>query len=129
MHISYWLIPLLVSGCSIGNGRICGPLTSPANCDKVTYENLMRPYGARWVKSGMTRESRLADWVACGGGSNLGNGFRKWIQPEPWDKFWPAHQKHDADLRSCMLSKGYAYKSPSQPNKPDECTPEICMYP
>lgn len=110
------LFGLLPSGCFLAQDYLHTPAPGYA-------------YGARWVKPGMARGSRLVDWVACGGGENLGNGFRKWIQPEPWDKFWPARQQHDVHLRSCMLSKGYVYKSPSQPNKPDECTPDLCMYP
>ena len=87
------------------------------------------PYGARWFKEGMTRESRLADWVACGGGVNLSNGFRDWITPEPWEKFNAAREQHLEELRACIKAKGYKYKNPQRPDIPDECTPQICLYP
>jgi hypothetical protein len=50
---------MLLSGCGIG-----GVWLEPSNQPLSPFY----PYGARWVKEGMTRESRLADWVACGGG-------------------------------------------------------------
>ncbi len=109
-------------------------LATGCNTQVITGEAAERlrhpsPYGARWVKEGMTRESRLADWVACGGGMDLQDGFRKWIQPEAWESFWPQKETHSKRVWSCMQAKGYDYKNPQLPGKADECTPNICLYP
>jgi hypothetical protein len=46
------LLPLLVSGCLLES---VGPI-----------DRSIKPYGAHWVKEGMTRESRREDSWACG---------------------------------------------------------------
>jgi hypothetical protein len=88
----------------------------------------IKPYGARWVKDGMTRESRQADWVACGGAADLKSGFRKWVQPEPWKEFFDALERHENQLWTCMKNKGYSYRNPQLPGKSDECDAS-CLYP
>jgi hypothetical protein len=109
-------------------------LLSACNTQVITGEAAERlrhpyPYGARWFKEGMMRESRLADWVACGGGVNLSNGFRDWITPEPWERFNAAREQHLEELRACIKAKGYKYKNPQRPDIPDECSPQICLHP
>jgi len=47
------LLPLLVSGCLLES---VGPI-----------DRSIKPYGAHWVKAGMTNEQRLTDWTRCGG--------------------------------------------------------------
>ncbi len=111
---------MLLIGCGIG-----GVWLEPSNRPKSPSY----PYGARWVKEGMTRESRLADWVTCGGGSDLRDGFRDWIQPETWESFWPQKEARSKKTWACMQSKGYDYKNPQLPGKVDECTAQICLYP
>ncbi len=110
---------LLVSGC---NTQV---ITGEA-ADRLRYPY---PYGARWVKEGMTRESRKADWVTCGGGADLQEGFRKWIQPEPWTSYWNEHEGHSRLLTACIREKGYTFKSHARPGLPDECDARTCMYP
>lgn len=111
---------LLLAGCTIGNGHICGPQTPAAYCDKEAYEALMhpKPYGAHWVKDGMTRESRLDDIVACGATRDLTIHF-----PIESIKKLPGYQYTETDeirraasndvledrWRICMKSKGYSY--------------------
>lgn len=97
-RIAWWpvCLSLLLSGCGIG-GIWLEPSNRPLG---PSY-----PYGARWVKEGMTRESRKADWVACGGGVDLGDGFRKWIQPEAWESFWPQKDAHSKQLFSCKIGR------------------------
>ena len=55
---------VLLTGCAAVVVTGIGGLVHGVN----TLPGPHYPYGARWVKEGMTRESRLADWVACGGG-------------------------------------------------------------
>jgi hypothetical protein len=47
-----FLLPLLVSGCLLES-------VSP-------IDRSIKPFGAHWVKEGMTRESRRDDLAACG---------------------------------------------------------------
>jgi hypothetical protein len=110
---------LLVSGC---NTQV---ITGEA-ADRLRYPY---PYGARWVKEGMTRESRKADWVTCGGGVDLSNGFRQWITTEPWSTFNAERERHEDMLNACIQSKGYDYKNPALRDVPDECDARTCMYP
>lgn len=109
-------------------------LLSACNTQVITGEAAERlrhpyPYGARWFKEGMTRESRLADWVACGGGVNLSNGFRTNIHGELMRQYLDEMEIHNKRLSICVQAKGYAFKYFSRPSLPDECTPQICLYP
>ena len=109
-------------------------LTSGCNTQVITGEAADRlrhpyPYGARWVKEGMTRESRKADWVACGGGVDLGDGFRDWITPEPRANFIADLERHENALNACIRAKGYDYKNPAVRDTPDECDARTCLYP
>jgi len=36
----------------------------------------LKPYGAQWVKEGVTKEKWLADWVQCGGGATETMGMK-----------------------------------------------------
>ena len=116
-------------------------LTSGCNTQVITGEAADRlrhpyPYGARWVKEGMTRESRKADWVACGGGVDLGDGFRDWIKPEAWAVYWPQLEAHRRQLWNCMnlrdyeyLIGGYEFEYPKVSGKPMRCDARTCLYP
>ncbi len=66
--VLYVLMVASLSGCYIGPGGICGPQTPIYYCQSKADQEKMRPkpYGAHWVKEGMTRESRRDDLVACG---------------------------------------------------------------
>jgi len=59
----------LLSGCVIGNGRICGPQTPMIYCDKAAYERLANPPSLMesWQHPSNTPEARQLDWVSCGG--------------------------------------------------------------
>lgn len=50
---------IFLSGCGIGGFWMNGNPSVGKN---------LKPYGAHWVKDGMTRESRLDDTKACGSG-------------------------------------------------------------
>lgn len=126
-RIAAFLLALPLSGCFLAQD----------------YLHTLSPsysYGARWVKAGMTQQSRLADWVACGGSGSLGGA-----EPSPMSNTGSmtingplrtyskqalrAQGDYVRQLGSCMQSKGYAYRSPQRPGKPDECTASACMYP
>jgi hypothetical protein len=113
------LLMLILSGCNtqVISGEAAERLRHPY------------PYGARWIKEGMTRESRLNDWVACGGGVNLSNGFRTNIHGELMRQYLDDMENHRKKLSSCIQAKGYTFKYFPRPGLSDECTPEICLYP
>ncbi len=110
-------------------------LVAGCNTQVITGEAAERlrhpyPYGARWVKEGMTRESRTADWVACGGGADLNDGFRDWISSrESREIYFADLERHSKQLSACIQAKGYTFKYYQRPGLPDECTANICLYP
>jgi hypothetical protein len=119
-----------LSGCYIGPGGICGPQTPIYYCQSKADQEKMRPkpYGAHWVKEGMTRESRREDSWACGA-ARTEHGATKPVFPK--DQLKAAKLPTDlndilADSRltkswaNCMQSKGYVYI--------DSCG-ERCLYP
>ncbi|MCH9743177.1 MAG: hypothetical protein K0U21_08205 [Proteobacteria bacterium] len=105
----------LLSGCGIGGFWMNG--------DPSVGRNL-KPYGAHWIKEGMTRESRLNDTKACGAGRSEYVLFST-------DKIKAAMLSDDPNevnamgrlskrWAECMESKGYAYLP--------ECDAR-CLYP
>jgi hypothetical protein len=67
-----------------------------------------KPYGAHWIKEGMTRETHLSDWIQCGGSADLDDGVER--------KSGMTIKVYYDDLRaarthitSCMESRGYAW--------------------
>lgn len=116
----------LLTACTIGNGRICGPQTPAAHCDKVAYERLKypKPYGAHFIKEGMTKESRREDIEVCGAKGNESVNFLPHeIQaaklPEDPNDF-NAKERLNKQWVNCMRSKGYVYL---------EYCDERCQYP
>ena len=115
------IVVILFTGCTIGNGHICGPQTPTAYCNKEAYEKLMhpKPYGAHWIKEGMARESRRVDYMQCGGGSDLREGYGvKSVQSNK--EFFDGFNVHTHQLMNCMKSKGYVYL--------DQCDSR-CLHP
>ena len=102
---------LLVTGCTVGNGRICGPQTPIAYCDREAYERLVHPkaYGEYWVKPGVTKEVWRQDWVDCGGmrdgaySSGALSGSTNAV-------LHAASEKKTGELSTCMQSKGYVFQ-------------------
>jgi hypothetical protein len=79
----------------------------------------LKPYGAHWIKEGMTRESRRVDYMQCGGGSDLREGYE--VKSGQSNKeFFDGFNVHTHKLLNCMKSKGYVYL--------DQCNGR-CLYP
>ena len=91
-------LPAVLSGCLLESvGRI---------------DRNIKPYGAHWVKEGTTRESRIKDWVGCGGDQSgtfspsiktLSDGEKKGVSREQ------TRQRLESETDSCMLSRGYRF--------------------
>ena len=80
----------------------------------------LKPYGAHWVKEGMTRESRLGDFVQCGGGADLRENYAEWLSTIPYETYSAGKTQHIRTISDCMKSKNYAWQ--------DSCDTR-CLYP
>ncbi|NOT16341.1 MAG: hypothetical protein HOP21_12395 [Methylotenera sp.] len=100
---------VLLTSCVIGNGRICGPQTPVAYCDKEALDRLLHPKSPvdYWDKEGMANEVRLQDWIECGGRFD-GNYTPSKRLPEEKDDF-AASRRALYSIQRCMLKKGYHY--------------------
>ncbi|ASR44501.1 hypothetical protein BEN78_15160 [Xanthomonas citri pv. mangiferaeindicae] len=74
VRVAILLLPLGMSGCVIGNGRICGPQTLRIYCDKEAFDSLHnRPsLTERWQHPAPQQIERPQDWIACGGSADGG---------------------------------------------------------
>lgn len=100
------LLSLLLSGClleSIG-----------------ALDRSIKPYGAHWVKEGMTRESRQIDLVQCGGSQDLREGYKTWLSSIPYEVYSSEKTLYVRTLAACMQSKSYEWL--------DACDVR-CLYP
>ena len=113
------IVVILFTGCTIGNGHICGPQTPTAYCNKEAYEKLMhpKPYGVHWIKEGMTTEVRRQDSWACGSANTVHAAdhvvFSKEKKaaarlPSDQDDYGP-DGRLTKQWEACMRSKGYVY--------------------
>lgn len=107
------IAPVLL-GCAVGNGRICGPQTPRANCNKEALDALLHPPKAItfWNQAGVSEEQKMRDWLACPGGRADG-GFgvdTKRIQRvgESWE---PARKRGEDAFYRCLIRKGYRYRA------------------
>ncbi len=111
---------LLIAMISL-TGCIRMTCMSPSCLGEETYDNLMhpKPYGAHWIKEGMTRESRVIDWLQCGGGERLSDGYTS--RPGLTTKeIFDGLNAHGKQLSSCIKSKGYVHL--------EKCDAR-CLYP
>ncbi len=93
------VIVLLQTGCGIGGHWMTGDPSAGVN---------VKPYIAYWEKEGMTEESRLEDWIACGGFRNGGFGIN--MQDRlPSESQAESQNRQQTDFQRCILSAGYHY--------------------
>ena len=84
----------------------------------------LKPYGAHWIKDGMTREMRLNDLESCGNSKSLSSGFSDAliraetlptdvVSQRSYDKNLIDNPQAEARLgkkrMACMQSKGYSW--------------------
>lgn len=88
-----FLVMICLSGCLERIGKI---------------DRNIKPYGAHWIKDGMTRESRRVDYMQCGGGADLREGYE--VKSGQSNKeFFDGFNAHVYQLLNCMKPKGYTY--------------------
>ena len=91
------LLCVTLSGCGIGGYWMNGnPNIGPSY-----------PYGAHWIKEGMTTESWRQDWVACGGMKDGSYAAGPRLPGETGDI--AASDRKARQLATCMQYKGYKY--------------------
>jgi hypothetical protein len=112
----------LLTGCFVSE------LGSMSGKERIEYLKSIKPYGARWVKEGMTRESRKMDWVACGGEDDMKDHYER-KSGLTNKEFFDGLEAYRNQLRACMNGKGYVYRNPSMPGVEDECNAGDCLHP
>lgn len=108
----------LLTGCFVSE------LGSMSGKERIEYLKSIKPYGAHWIKDGMTRESRLQDYESCGGNKRLNPGFpdaviraetlsTDVVSTQPYNKDLLDNPQAEARLGKkrmvCMLEKGYVW--------------------
>ena len=101
-RIIFVLNSLLMSSCGIGGYWMNGV----SGKERTEYLNSIKPYGAHWVKEGMTRESRTSDWLQCGGAEGLQDGYER-KSGISTNEFFDGLGLHRKKIRGCMDGKGY----------------------
>lgn len=108
MKLSFATVWILIStgltACGIGPHQMNGV----SGRERTEYLNSIKPYGAHWVKAGMTNEQRLTDWTRCGGAENLSDGYEK-QSGQSNSEFFDGLRLHRTKIRTCMDSKGYVW--------------------
>ena len=66
----------------------------------------LKPYGAHWVKEGVTKEEWLADWIKCGGAAN-GNYDYEIQKGQSHKEFIEGITAHTNLVGMCMRNLGY----------------------
>lgn len=110
---------IVLAGCAIGNGRICGPQTPTAYCNKEAYQKLVYPksYLENWEREGGDSIERRRDSIECGA---VDNSLQK--DPDGYPVFSDedleavrrageeliiAEKRLRADWQRCMINRGY----------------------
>ena len=92
-----WLVSML-TGCELIFQA--GPALSGHAYDE--YQKSIKAYVEYWEKPGMTQESRLKDWRACGGGSNGSFGVVSQDR-RPGESQDDAQNRQRFTFQRCML--------------------------
>ena len=104
-----WLwISMGLTACGIGPHQMNGV----SGRERTEYLKSIKPYGAHWVKEGMTSDQRLNDWVDCGSDRSgtfspstkaLSDGEKAGFRREE------TRNRLEAEADSCMVSRGYRF--------------------
>jgi hypothetical protein len=86
----------------------CGSQLAISGKERTEYLRSIKPYGAHWVKEGMTRVGRLHDFMGCGGATDLSEGLPR--NPKiTSQEFFAQFKEHVNQLAACMRGEGYEY--------------------
>lgn len=101
----------LLTGCFVSE------LGSMSGKERIEYLKSIKPYGAHWIKEGMTRESRRADSWSCGAANTViaADGVIFSAEKRAAARLPSDQNDYGPDGRltkewiGCMQSKGYVY--------------------
>ena len=112
-------LAFMLSGCLYGQ---C--INGPCALERSAILKSIKPFGAHFIKDGMTKESRLDDTVACGSGRTeyvLFSDLEIQAAKQPDDpNDIRAYLRLRDQWASCMRGKGYVYLEPCDAR---------CLYP
>lgn len=108
----------------------CGSQIAISGKERTEYLRSIKPYGAHWVKEGMTQESRRADSWDCGAAQTVIGADRPVFPDAVIDSERKPSDQNDFGPRArllerwsaCMTSKGYQFLGVGNCN-------ERCLYP
>lgn len=102
------LSPLWILLCITVSLMGCGTQVPLSGRAFDEYQKSIKPYMAYWEKAGMTEESRLKDWVGCGG---MANGSYSSDAPSgaTTDVILKSAANKRETVGECMKAKGYLY--------------------
>lgn len=100
-----------LSGCGIGGYWMNGDPSAGRN---------VKPYGAHWIKEGMTREGRKFDFKECGGDAVTLKAGYEIQRDQATADYFEGLNKHTLKVHSCMQTKNYIYL--------EQCDAR-CLYP
>lgn len=106
-YFAHWAILSLMSWLLVGCELMfqAGPgLTT----GRDEYLQSIKPYISYWQKNGMTEQSRLEDWMACGGNEN-GTFSWKVKQQLPDETNEDARMRQEHAFERCMIRTDYQY--------------------
>lgn len=111
------IIILQLSGCVIGNGRICGPQTPLALCDKEAEKALYHPTPLRdyWSNTEIQTGDLNQAWLDCGGDERGGYINAQRRADESNASFIERNDEAFDSLQRCMMKKNYRYDGPCEP--------------
>jgi hypothetical protein len=83
-------------------------MDGPCALERKRILDNIKPYGAHWVKEGMTREGRKEAFINCGGGADMKEGYD--IQSgQSTSDFFKRFNVHVTQVAACMRNNGYSY--------------------
>jgi len=118
-----------LTGCTFGNGMICGPQTPLAYCNREAYQRLAhpKPYLENWEKSPINPAERSMDSANCGGGSsnNAPNFSQEGLAAasQPGEKEYETRIRLHHNWERCMLKKGYRFSGECYNNQTSRAKP------
>ena len=94
------ILSLMLPGCGIGGFWMNG--------DPFAYKDI-KPYMEHWTKPGMTAQSRLADWLACGGDRDGGFSYDIKTNSLPTETQAETQKRLKGNFQRCLIKHGYRY--------------------
>jgi hypothetical protein len=83
-------------------------MNGPCALERERLIRNIKPYGAHWIKEGMTKEQRREDFKSCGGSEDMRQGYEAQPNQSAQD-FFEAFNAHVTQVAACMRRNDYIY--------------------